>query len=102
MPITTFIFDAYGTLFDVNAAARQAADEPGRDALAEVWPKLAADWRAKQLEYTWLRATAGRHTDFWTVTQDGLDWAMEAAGLEDAALRERLLALYRELAKRRN
>ena len=98
MTITTCIFDAYGTLFDVNAAARQAADEPEQDALSAVWPKLAADWRAKQLEYTWLRAVANKHTDFWQVTQDGLDWALEASGLDDAALRTRLLALYWELA----
>ncbi|MEL6914050.1 MAG: haloacid dehalogenase type II [Pseudomonadota bacterium] len=94
--VTTCIFDAYGTLFDVSAAAREAAaDTP---ALTEIWPRLAADWRTKQLEYTWLRAVAGTHTDFWQVTQDGLDWAMEAAGLEgDAALRQRLLDLYWEL-----
>lgn len=98
MAITTCIFDAYGTLFDVNAAARQAAAEPGQDALAAVWPKLATDWRSKQLEYSWLRAVADRHTDFWQVTQDGLDWAMAASGLDDPALRTRLLALYRELA----
>ena len=98
MPITTYVFDAYGTLFDVNAAARVAASEPGRQALADVWPKLAADWRSKQLEYTWLRAVAGQHCDFWQVTQDGLDWAMEGCGLNDAELRERLLALYWELA----
>jgi len=98
MPITTCIFDAYGTLFDVSAAARQAAGEPGMETLAEVWPKLAADWRTKQLEYSWMRAVTGAHTDFWQVTQDGLDWAMEAVGLSDPALRERLLALYWELA----
>ena len=98
MPITTYVFDAYGTLFDVNAAARLAAEEPGRRDLAAVWPKLAADWRAKQLEYTWLRAVADAHCDFWQVTQDGLDWAMEACGLHDPELRERLLALYWELA----
>lgn len=97
MPITTCIFDAYGTLFDVNSAARRAAQEPGQDRLAAVWPQLARDWRLKQLEYSWLRAVAGRHCDFWQVTQDGLDWAMEAAGVTDAALRDRLLALYREL-----
>lgn len=97
MAITTCIFDAYGTLFDVGAAARLAAAEPGQDALAAVWPQLAQDWRAKQLEYTWLRAVANRHVDFWQVTQDGLDWALEAAGLGDPALRERLLALYWEL-----
>jgi 2-haloacid dehalogenase len=98
MTITTCVFDAYGTLFDVSAAARQAAQEPGFEALAEAWPRLAADWRAKQLEYSWMRAVTGAHADFWTVTQDGLDWAMEAAGLSDPALRERLLALYWELA----
>lgn len=99
MPIRACVFDAYGTLFDVSAAARAAAAEPGREALAKVWPKLAADWRAKQLQYTWLRAVAGPHTDFWRVTQDGLDWALEAAGLAgDAELRERLLGLYWELA----
>jgi 2-haloacid dehalogenase len=92
------VFDAYGTLFDVSAAARIAAAEPGREALAAVWPKLAADWRGKQLQYTWLRSLMGVHADFWQVTQDGLDWAMEAAGLADAGLRERLLALYRELS----
>lgn len=98
MTITTCIFDAYGTLFDVSAAARAAAAEPGRESFAALWPKLSDDWRRKQLEYTWLRAVMGRHADFWTVTQDGLDWALEAAGLDDRGLRERLLALYWELA----
>ena len=98
MPVTTCVFDAYGTLFDVTAAARAAAAEPGREALATHWPQIARDWRLKQLEYSWLRAVAGRHCDFWQVTADGLDWALEAAGLRDTELRERLLALYRELA----
>src|SRR5690606_31955730 len=62
------------------------------------WPRLAEDWRRKQLEYTWLRAVMGRHADFWTVTGDALDWALEANGLADPKLRARLLALYRELA----
>jgi len=97
MPITTCVFDAYGTLFDVSAAARLAAEEPGRDKLAACWQKVANDWRLKQLQYTWLRAVTGDHADFWDVTQDGLDWAMEANGLDDAELRERLLALYWEL-----
>lgn len=99
MPITTCVFDAYGTLFDVTSAARQAAHEPGQALLAENWQKLAAHWRTKQLQYTWLRAVTGAHADFWTVTQQGLDWALEATGLHgDPALRERLLALYWELA----
>jgi len=98
MTVTTCVFDAYGTLFDVTAAARQAAAEPGNEALADIWPRLAADWRAKQLEYSWLRAITGAHADFWAVTGDGLDWAMEAAGLDDTRLRDRLMALYAELA----
>ncbi|MDO6479163.1 haloacid dehalogenase type II [Shimia thalassica] len=98
MTITTCIFDAYGTLFDVAAAAREAAAEPGRERFAEHWPKVAEHWRLKQLQYTWLRAITGAHTDFWEVTQNGLDWALEANGLDgDADLRERLLQLYWEL-----
>ena len=98
MPITTCVFDAYGTLFDVAAAARTAAREPGRERFARHWPQIAEHWRLKQLQYTWLRAVMGQHTDFWTVTQDGLDWALEASGLDgDAELRDRLLQLYREL-----
>ncbi|KAB7613344.1 haloacid dehalogenase type II [Amylibacter sp. SFDW26] len=98
MPITTCIFDAYGTLFDVAAAARQAASEPNREAFAKVWTKVANDWRLKQLQYTWLRAVMDAHADFWDVTQNGLDYALEASGLSgDTELRERLLALYWEL-----
>jgi len=98
MTITTCIFDAYGTLFDVAAAARRAASEPDREAFAKVWVKVATDWRLKQLQYTWLRAVMDAHTDFWEVTQNGLDYALEASGLSaDRALRERLLALYWEL-----
>ena len=98
MAITTCIFDAYGTLFDVSAAARRAADEPGREALAERLSGLAEDWRTKQLQYTWLRAVTGDHTTFWQVTEDGLDWALEHRGLDgDPELRARLLDLYREL-----
>lgn len=97
MPITTCIFDAYGTLFDVAAAARIVAAEPGREAFAEKWPQIAQDWRMKQLQYTWLRAVADAHTDFWEVTKNGLDYALEAAGFAEPELRERLLALYWEL-----
>jgi len=96
MTITTCIFDAYGTLFDVDAAARQVAKQPGQSQLAAVWATLSKDWRAKQLEYTWLRAVGGRHIPFWQVTQDALDWAMENNGLFDNALRAKLLAVYKE------
>lgn len=98
MSITTCVFDAYGTLFDVAAAARQAASEPDFSKLESTWPALAEHWRLKQLQYTWLRAVTDDHCDFWDVTQQGLDWALEKTGLNgDAALRERLLALYWEL-----
>ncbi len=98
MPIKACVFDAYGTLFDVAAAARQAAAEPGGGTLSAVWQKVASDWRAKQLQYTWLRTVAETHADFWTVTKDALEWALEASGLDDPELRERLLALYFKLS----
>ena len=97
MPIKACVFDAYGTLFDVGAAARTAAAEPGAEGWAGHWPALAERWRLKQLQYTWLRAVMGEHTDFWQVTRDGLDWALASLDLTDPALRERLLALYWEL-----
>ncbi len=98
MPITTCVFDAYGTLFDVAAAARQAASEPDYAAIRDDWPQIAEQWRLKQLQYSWLRAVTKAHTDFWEVTQNGLDWALEKTGHgDDLALRERLLALYWEL-----
>jgi 2-haloacid dehalogenase len=90
--IKACVFDAYGTLFDVNSAAAQA-----RDALGEQWLPLAELWRAKQLQYTWLRSLSGRHVDFWQITGDALDFAMASLKLDDAALRERLLHLYLEL-----
>ena len=98
MPITTCVFDAYGTLFDVAAAAREAAAEPAFAAIAETWPELAEHWRLKQLQYSWLRAVTGAPDDFWQVTQEGLDWTLEKMNLaDDPALRARLLALYWEL-----
>ena len=97
--ITTCIFDAYGTLFDVAAAARHVASEPGRADFAQQWPALSEKWRQKQLQYSWLRAITGDHTDFWSVTKDGLDWALESEGLDDdSGLRDRLLALYWQLS----
>ncbi|WP_371156711.1 haloacid dehalogenase type II [Jannaschia sp. 2305UL9-9] len=98
MAIDTCIFDAYGTLFDVTAAAREAASEDGFEALADTWAAVARDWRDKQLQYTWLRAVTGDHVDFWKVTADGLDWALEANGLTDPKLRDRLLQLYWDLS----
>lgn len=98
MPITTCIFDAYGTLFDVTAAARQAATEPDCAEIKDDWLQLAKHWRLKQLQYSWLRAMTGAHCDFWQVTQEGLDWALEKTGHHgNHALRTRLLHLYWEL-----
>lgn len=89
-----FVFDAYGTLFDVDGAAREAAgDDP---ALKEIWVALSADWRRKQLEYSWLRAITGDHADFWQVTSEALDWAVERHGASPEQAR-RLLDLYRRL-----
>ena len=62
MAIATCVFDAYGTLFDVAAAARRLAERPGHEDFAAKWPRLADLWRLKQLQYSWLRATAGVHT----------------------------------------
>ncbi|PWJ22025.1 haloacid dehalogenase type II [Jannaschia seohaensis] len=98
MAIDTCIFDAYGTLFDVTAAAREAAAEKPFESLAETWPAIARDWRDKQLQYSWLRAITGEHADFWQVTGEALDWALEANGAADPALRDRLMQLYRELS----
>ncbi|MBL4811219.1 MAG: haloacid dehalogenase type II [Rhodobacteraceae bacterium] len=97
MDIKVCIFDAYGTLFDVAAAARRLADGPTGAALRPVWAELARDWRQKQLQYTWLRAVAGQHQDFWSLTADALDWALEAHNIESPALRADLLGLYWEL-----
>jgi 2-haloacid dehalogenase len=91
-PVEACVFDAYGTLFDFTSAARACADIP-RDAA----DSLTALWRDKQLQYTWLRAAQGRHADFWHVTEDALDFAMETLGIGNAALRERLMRLYLEL-----
>lgn len=86
------VFDAYGTLLEVNAAARGC-----RDQLGDRWEELSALWRAKQLEYTWLRSLMGRYADFWQVTGEALDYAFERFGLDDPALRARLMDLYRRL-----
>lgn len=86
------IFDAYGTLFDVTSAAQRC-----RDALGAKADALAALWRTKQLEYTWLRSLMGQHADFWHVTGDALDFAMEALAVADSGLRGRLMALYRDI-----
>lgn len=90
--IRACVFDAYGTLFDVNSAASQA-----KDALGGQWQSLADTWRAKQLQYTWLRSLMGRHADFWQVTGDALDFAMGSLDLGDSSLRERLMGLYLRL-----
>ena len=87
--IKACVFDAYGTLFDYASAAARC-----RDVLGDKLDPLNALWREKQLQYTWLRALQGRHGDFWQVTGDALDFALETLGLGDARLRARLMDLY--------
>lgn len=96
--ITTCIFDAYGTLFDVASAARNLAASTSNEILKNNWQSLANTWRLKQLQYTWLRTIMEQHADFWQVTQDGLDFALEEAKLNDPNIRAELLDLYWELA----
>lgn len=90
--IRACVFDAYGTLFDYASVAARCRELPGplRDRLNSVW-------REKQLQYTWLRALQGRHADFWEVTGEALDFALETIGIDDAALRERMMRLYMRL-----
>lgn len=92
LKVRACVFDAYGTLFDFASAAAGC-----RDVLGDKTGALTALWRDKQLQYTWLRGLQGRHTDFWQVTSDALDFSMESLGIENAKLRTRLLDLYRTL-----
>jgi 2-haloacid dehalogenase len=92
-PIDAVVFDAYGTLFDVNSAAARC-----REALGPQADAFSATWRRKQLEYSWLRSLMGAHADFWQVTAEALDYACERHAVADAALRQRLLETYRELS----
>ncbi|MEJ2508252.1 MAG: haloacid dehalogenase type II [Gammaproteobacteria bacterium] len=86
------VFDAYGTLFDVHSAvgALRPRLEPKADA-------VSATWRDKQVQYTWLRSLMGRHADFWAVTGDALDFALEQNGVDDPPLRDALMQAYLEL-----
>jgi 2-haloacid dehalogenase len=88
------VFDAYGTLLDLNSAVRAGSAHLGERAAEE----LGALWRRKQLEYTWLRSLMRRHVDFWQVTAEALEFSLATLGRSgDEALRERLLAAYRRL-----
>jgi len=90
--IKACVFDAYGTLFDVNSASRAA-----QDALGSRWQPLADLWRTKQLQYTWLRGLGGHHADFWQVTSDALSFALESLRIDDADLHRRLMSVYLSL-----
>ena len=89
--IKAIIFDAYGTLFDVNSAAEKCKDKIG-----DKWEGFANYWRTTQLEYTWLRSLMKRHKDFWQVTEDSLDKSMNAYEI-DSSMRNELLDLYKIL-----
>lgn len=93
IPVKACVFDAYGTLFDFASAAAGC-----RDALGDKAAAVTQLWRDKQLQYTWLRGMQGLHADFWQVTGEALDYTLETLGFDDAALRERLMNLYRTLA----
>ena len=90
--IKAIIFDAYGTLFDVNSAAEKCKDKIG-----EKWEGFANYWRTTQLEYTWLRSLMNKHKDFWQVTEDSLDKSMKAFKI-DPSMRNELLDLYKILS----
>ena len=92
-PVQHAVFDAYGTLFDVHSAASRHQARLGEKAQA-----VSALWRTKQLEYTWLRSLMQRYVDFWQVTQDSLDYALDSHGIDDIILRQDLLNAYQELA----
>ena len=90
--VKAIIFDAYGTLFDVNSAAEKCKDKIGNK-----WEPYANFWRTTQLEYTWLRSLMGRHKDFWQVTEDSLDKSMKAFNI-DSSMKNELLNLYKILS----
>lgn len=90
--IRACVFDAYGTLFDFNAAAAHCRDELGENA-----DRLSEIWRTKQLQYTWLRSLMNAYADFWQVTGDALDYGMATLHIDDPDLRRRLMQLYRSL-----
>lgn len=90
--IKACLFDAYGTLFDVHSAIDRHRVRIGRDA-----ERVSALWRTKQLEYTWLRSLMGAYANFWQVTGEALDYALDTFGLHDAALREDLMRAYLNL-----
>lgn len=93
MASSVYMFDAYGTLFDVHAAVRQHADKVGPD------HALVSDiWRQKQLEYTWMRTMIGRYEDFWGLTQQSLDYALARVPSANADARSDLLDAYWTLA----
>ena len=90
--IKAIIFDAYGTLFDVNSAAEKCKNKIGNK-----WEDFANYWRTTQLEYTWLRSLMNRHKDFWQVTEDSLDKSMKTFKI-NTSMREELLGLYKVLS----
>jgi 2-haloacid dehalogenase len=90
--VKAIIFDAYGTLFDVNSAAEKCKDKIG-----DKWEPFANFWRTTQLEYTWLRSLMGRHKDFWQVTEASLDKSMKAFNI-DSSMKNELLNLYKILS----
>ena len=92
MPVRAFVFDAYGTLFDVHAAIARYRDAAGPDA-----DRFSEIWRTKQLEYAWMLSAAGHYVDFWTLTERALDYAFARVPSVDRTLRATLLDAYFKL-----
>ena len=90
--VKAIIFDAYGTLFDVNSAASKC-----KERLGSKWESFSNAWRTTQLEYTWLRSLMGRHKDFWQITEDSLDKSMKAFSI-DPSMKNELMNLYKVLS----
>ena len=90
--VKAIIFDAYGTLFDVNSAAEKCKGKIGNK-----WENFANYWRTTQLEYTWLRSLMKRHKDFWQITEDSLDKSMKVFNI-DNSMKNELLSLYKVLS----
>ncbi|MBW2428282.1 MAG: haloacid dehalogenase type II [Deltaproteobacteria bacterium] len=90
--IKACVFDAYGTLFDVHSAVGKYYER-----LGDVADQVSSIWRTKQLEYTWLRSLMKQHADFWQVTQDGLDYALDVFNITDNQLRNDLIDAYLQL-----
>ena len=87
------VFDAYGTLFDINSVVKHCCNE-----LGDISEQFSNLWRSKQLDYTWLRSLMNRYEDFWCVTEDSLDYALDYFNIKSTSLKTNLLKLYEDIS----